>query len=116
MDGFRSRDVNLLCPGGAYSVYESRPMSDQTKMTFSSLEKLEPEIFNCQNRKRCRIRVLYLQEVSDLQLAASSSIVIAFEELNDEGSDTTVFRAWNTVSTSLHDQTTQRQSIWEARI
>ena len=31
---------------------------------------------------------------------------MAFEELNDQGSNTTVFRAWNTVSTSLHDQTT----------
>ena len=64
----------------------------------------------CQNRKRCS-RVLYLQEVSDLQFATSSSIAITFEELNDEGSDTTVFRAWNTVSTSLHDQTTHRQTV-----
>ena len=27
-----------------------------------------------------------------------------------------VFRAWNNVSTSLHDRKTHRQSIWEARI
>ena len=50
------------------------------------------------------------------QLATSSSIALVFEELNDEGSHTTVFRAWNNVSTSLHDQTTHSQSIWEARI
>ena len=56
---------------------------------FSSI-KLEPEILNCQNRKRCS-RVLYLQEGSDLQLARSSSIAIAFEKLNGEGGDTTVF-------------------------
>ena len=41
---------------------------------------------------------------------------MAFEELNDKGSHTTVFRAWNNVSKFLHDQTTHRQSIWEARI
>ena len=41
---------------------------------------------------------------------------MAFEGLNDEGSHTTVFRDWNNVSTSLHDQTTHRHSIWEARI
>ena len=41
-------------------------MSDQTKMTcFFVVIKLESEILNCQNRKRCS-RVLYLQEVSDL--------------------------------------------------
>ena len=51
-----------------------------------------------------------------MKLATSSSNAIAFEELNDEGSHTTVFCAWNNVSTSLHDQTTHRQSIWEARI
>ena len=50
------------------------------------------------------------------QLATSSTFAIAFEELNDEGSHTTVFPAWNNVSAFLHDQTTQRQSIWEARI
>ena len=50
------------------------------------------------------------------QLTTSNSIAIAFEELNDEGTLTTVFRAWNNVSTSLHDQTTHRQSIGEARI
>ena len=35
-----TRYVTLLCPGDAYFVYESRPMSDQTKMTvflFSSM-------------------------------------------------------------------------------
>ena len=92
-------------------------MSDQTKMTcfYFRLKKLEPGILNCQNRKRCS-RVLYLQEVSGLQLATSISIAIAFEDLSDEGSDTTVLRAWNTVRMSLHDQTTHRQSIWEARI
>ena len=53
--------------------------------------------------------VLYLQEVSDLhrQVATSSSIAIALKELNDEGSHITVFRGWNNVSTTLHDQTTQ---------
>ena len=89
-------------------------MSDQTKMKyvflFSSKNNVELE---SQNRKRCR-RVLWLQEASDLQL--SSNIAIAFDELNDEGSDT-LLRAWNTVSTSLHDQTTtHRQSVCEARI
>ena len=86
-------------------------MSDQTKMTcfYFRLKTLEPEVINCQNRTRFR-RVLYLQEVmSDLQLATRSSVAIAFEELNDERSVTTVFRAWNTVSTFLH-QTTHRQS------
>ena len=72
-------------------------------------------ILNGQNRNRCS-RVLSLQEVSDLQVATSSSIAFGFEESNDEGSDTTVFRAWNTVSTSLHDQTRHRQTIWEVRI
>ena len=94
-------------------------MSDQTKMTcfyFRFLKKLEPEILNCQNRMMSCIRVLYLQEVSGLQLATSISIAIALEELSDEDSDTTVFRAWNTASMCLHDQTTHRQSIWEARI
>ena len=41
---------------------------------------------------------------------------MTFEKLNDEGSHTTVFRAWNNVSTFLHDQTINRQSIWKARI
>ena len=41
---------------------------------------------------------------------------MSFEELNDEGSHTTVFHACKNVSTSLHDQATRRQSIWEARI
>ena len=49
-------------------------------------------------------------------MATSSTIPIAFEELNDEGSRTAVFRAWNNVSTFLNDQTTSRQSIWEAPI
>ena len=74
--------------------------------------KLEPEIPTCQNRNRCiNSRVLCLQKVSDLQLATSSSIAFGFKVLNDEGSDTTVFRTWNTVSTSLHHQTRHRQSI-----
>ena len=117
MDGFRFRDVTLSCPGDAYFVYEPRPIYDQTKTTcfYFRLKKLEPEILNCRNRRRCS-RVLYLQEVSELQLATSSSIAIAIEELNDEGSDTIVFRVWNTISTSLHDQIIHRQSIWEARI
>ena len=54
--------------------------------------------------------------MGDLQLATSSSIAIAFEELTNGGSHTTVFRAWNNVSTSLNDQVTHRQSIWEAWI
>ena len=101
--------MTLSCPGDAYFVYESWPIYDQTKMTcfyFRLKNKLEPEVLNCQNRKLCR-RVLYLQQVSNLQLATSNNIAVTFEELNDEGSDTTVFRTWNTVSTSLHDQTTQ---------
>ena len=67
MDGFRSRHVTLLCPGDAYFVYESCPMSDQTKLTCFCfrLMKLESEILSCEDRKRCS-RVLYLQEVSDL--------------------------------------------------
>ena len=84
-------------------------------MFLFSSKKLKPEILNCQNRKRCS-RVQYLQEVGDLQLTTSSSIAIAFEEFVDEGSDTTVFCAWNTVSTSLRYQTTHRQPIREARI
>ena len=31
MDEFRSRHVTVSCPGDAYFVYESWPMSDQTK-------------------------------------------------------------------------------------
>ena len=67
MDGFRSRHVTLLCLGNDYFVYESWPMSDQTKMAcfYFRLLKLESEILSCQRRKRCS-RVLYLQEVSDL--------------------------------------------------
>ena len=38
------------------------------------------------------------------------------EVLNDEASPTTVFRAWDNVSTSIYHQTTHSQSIWEARI
>ena len=43
-------------------------MSDQTinYIIYFRLEKLESEILNYQNCKRCS-RVLYLQEVSDLQ-------------------------------------------------
>ena len=43
----------LSCPGDAYFVYESWPMSDQTKMTYFDflLIKLESEILSCQNRK-----------------------------------------------------------------
>ena len=33
VDGFRSRHVTLSCSGDAYFVYESCPMSDQTKLT-----------------------------------------------------------------------------------
>ena len=86
-------------------------------MFIFSSTKLPSEILSCQNRKRCS-RVLYVTTRSEgsTQLATSSSIAIAFKGLNDEGSHTTVFRAWNNVSTSLHDQTTDRQSIWEARI
>ena len=80
----------------------------QKRQVFILSKKIEPEILDCQNRERCS-RVLNPQEVSDLQLATRSSDAIAFEELNDEGSDTTVFRAWNTVTTCLHDQTTYRQ-------
>ena len=40
-------------------------------------------------------------------------MAIAFEELDEEDSPTTVFRALIDVSTFFHDQTTQRQSIWE---
>ena len=48
---------------------------------------------------------------------SSSIIIIAFEELNDEGSDT-VFHAENTVSKSLHDHFThtEKQSVCEPRI
>ena len=61
-------------------------------------------------------RIVSTRSERSTQLA-TSSIAIAFEEdLNDEGSHTTVFRAWNNVSTSLHDQTTHRQLIWEVRI
>ena len=68
MDGFRSRHVTLSCPGDACFVDESWPMSDQTinYIIYFRLEKLESEILNYQNCKRCS-RVLYLQEVSDLQ-------------------------------------------------
>ena len=34
MDGFRSRDVTLSCPGDAYFVYESWPIYDQKKITY----------------------------------------------------------------------------------
>ena len=110
--------MTLSCPGDAYFVYESCPMGDQTKLTcfYFRLIKLEPEILSRQNRKRCS-RVLYPKRSKrSKQLATSSSIAIAFEELNDGGSHTTVFCAWNNVSTFLHYQTTHRQSIWEARI
>ena len=103
----------LSCPGDAYFVYESCPMSDQIEMTCFNFRriKLKSEILSCQNRKRCS-RVLYLQEVSDLhsrQQAAAFSIT--FEEFNDEGSHTTVFRAWNNVSTFLNDQATHRVDL-----
>ena len=46
MDGFRSRHVTLSCPGDAYFVFESCPMSDQTKLTCFCfrLIKLESEM------------------------------------------------------------------------
>ena len=49
MDGYRSTVVTLSSSGDAYFVYESRPMSDQTKMTclYFRLKKLEPEILIC---------------------------------------------------------------------
>ena len=77
--------MTLTCPGDAHFAYDSRPTNDRTKITcfYIRLKKLEPEILNCQNRKRCS-RVRYLKEVSVLQLATSSSIAIVFEELNDE--------------------------------
>ena len=34
MDGFRARDVTVSCPGDAYFVYESRPIYNQTRMTY----------------------------------------------------------------------------------
>ena len=64
VDGFRSRYVTLSCPGDAYIVYESWPMSDQTKITFFIFVYKNSSL-KCQNRMRCS-RVLYLQEVSDL--------------------------------------------------
>ena len=77
------------------------------------LKDSEPEILNCRNVSAV---VTVYKEVSDLQPATRSSIATALEELNYEDSDTTVFCAWNTVSTSLHNHTTHRQSVWEARI
>ena len=66
MDGFRSQHVTLSCPSDAYLVYESCPTSDLTKLKCFFLSKeLESEILSCQNRKRSS-RVLYLQEVNDL--------------------------------------------------
>ena len=69
MDGFRTRYVTLSCPGEAYFLYESWPMSDQTKMTCfifvfnnSSLKFLTVKIVSAVPGSH----VLYLQEVSDL--------------------------------------------------
>ena len=108
MDGFRSRHVTLSCPGDSYFVYESWPMSDQTKIICffffcknSSLKFLTVEIVSAVVAY-CMYKKWTIYTASNKQQHA-----IAFEELNDEGSHTTMFRAWNNVSTALHDQTTQ---------
>ena len=51
--------------------------------------QLEPEIINCQILSSVLSRTT---NTLTYQIATSSSVIIAFEELNDEGSDT-VFHA-----------------------
>ena len=48
VDGFRSWHVTPSCPGDVYFVYESCPMRDQTKLTYSwfRLIRLESEILS----------------------------------------------------------------------
>ena len=53
------------------------------------LLKLEPEVNNCQILSAVLSRTT---NALFLQIATSSSIIIAFDELNEEGSDT-VFHA-----------------------
>ena len=111
MGPYRPRVVLTLCTSPGQTAIRQVAM-----FLFSSKINSTLKILDCQIPKYCR--VLYLQEVGDLQqqsAAAISSITIASEELNDEGSDT-VFRAWNTVRTSLRGQTTHRQTVCEARI
>ena len=72
MDGFCSRDGILSSPGGAYLMYEPRPINDQTtRQCFHFRLKLEPEILKCQTIEG--YRVLYLQEqMSDVQQQAAA--------------------------------------------
>ena len=118
MDAFRSRHVTLSYPGDAYFVYESWPISDQTKMTCfifvyknSSVQFVAVKIVSA-------VVAYFNYKKSAIYTAGNKQQHFnrAFEGLNHEGSHTTVFRAWNNVSTSLHDPATHRQSIWEARI
>ena len=92
-------------------------MTNQTKVTFFfhfRPNKLSLKFLTVQTVSAVVTYCWYLQEGSNVQLATSSCIAIAFEESSDEGSDTTVFRAWNNVNTSLLMIRQHRQSIWEA--
>ena len=106
------------CPDDTFFLYVSCLMRDQTTLTYVcfrlrnfSLKYLVDKIVSAVDAyciyKKCAISTA----------RKNSSIAISFKDLNDEGSHTTVFRARNNVSASVHnDPTTHRQSIWEARM
>ena len=67
---------------------------------------IEPEII-------CQILSAVLSRTTNTltcQTTTSSSLTIAFDQLNDAGSDT-VFHALNTVSKSLHDETIHTKTV-----
>ena len=94
-------------------MYEPPPIRVQTNKTcFRPI--LEPEIINCQSRKRGR--VLHLLERNGLQKQAAA-FVMAFESLNDDGSATPCFAPGTTSArTSAHGQTMHRQSVCEGPV
>ena len=75
-------------------------------------KSIEPEILNYQIICSVLSRTTHIPSTRREWSTATSSnnTIIAFEELNDEGSDT-VFHAENTVSKSLHDHYTHRDTI-----
>ena len=75
MDGFRSRHVTLSCPGLAYFVYESWPMSDQTRMTFffSSIKNLSLKLLAVKIVSAVVAYVLYLSTRSERSTQTASN-------------------------------------------
>ena len=102
-------------------MYDPRPISDQRSdkkaipgdVCFFYF-RLAPETLNCQILSAALSRTT-TNTPSIYQIATSSSIIIAFEELNDEGSDTVFLLEYRQQASPRSDYT-QRQSVCEPRI